>query len=285
MISQLRQRLKKKLKDLIIDCNHESMVPTHKRLDEIENTINKLSNSQDIFFNILINKNTGLNGFTEPITAPLATFHTLEEQKRILQDKFPIAYKYWEEASQAAETEYHNAPDGSCSSQNNKSAVLFKYFCRQFIQGKVLDIGCGSLDIPVYLQDYPINFIAGIDPFPPLKSHPFIFHQGFAEFIPWEDDYFDSIIVATSLDHVLSLDMSLSEIKRVLKPGGTLIIWVAFIPGANPYNPLDPDLKPLDRFHLFHFDKEWYESLMTQYFTEKSMVKIDAESSFYAYSK
>ncbi|MBN9412627.1 MAG: class I SAM-dependent methyltransferase [Candidatus Paracaedimonas acanthamoebae] len=285
MIRKINLFFKEKLEKFIAEHIHQSMVPTNKKLNEIDNTLNKMSITQDILFDIIVNQNTGIQGFREPVTVPPSDFYTLQQQKDILESNFSVAYKYWEQASQAAEIEYSGAPDGSCSSQNNHVAVLFKYFCRQFLKGKVLDIGCGSLDIPVYLQDYPLNFIAGIDPFLPLKPHPFIFHQGFSEFIPWGDDYFDSIVIATSLDHVLSLDMALTEIKRVLKPGGTLIIWVAFVQGALPYNPLDPALKPVDLFHLFHFDKEWYESLLAQYFIQKHMLKIDAESFFYVYSK
>ena len=48
--------------------------------------------------------------------------------------------------------------------------------------------------------------------------------QGGAEQIPFPDDYFDIISSFNSLDHVDDLTKSISEIKRVLKPGGKFLL-------------------------------------------------------------
>jgi len=82
------------------------------------------------------------------------------------------------------------------------------------ILGKVLDVGCGPYAIPLYLQDYPTQLISSIDPLEPFETHPFEFVRGFAEFLPWNDSTFDVVIAATTLDHVIALDVALSEIRR-----------------------------------------------------------------------
>jgi ubiquinone/menaquinone biosynthesis C-methylase UbiE len=66
----------------------------------------------------------------------------------------------------------------------------------------------------------------------------------------------------------LLLDKSFAEITRVLKKGGVFVTWVSFVPGARPYDPYRTDIQAIDKFHLFHFDKPWYEEFMNQYFIE-----------------
>lgn len=79
-----------------------------------------------------------------------------------------------------------------------------------------------------YLKNFQEDHICGIDPLPPIEPHPFEFTQAIAEYIPYEDEQFDSIIYATSLDHVLLLEQALAETKRVLKSSGCLLIWAGW---------------------------------------------------------
>jgi ubiquinone/menaquinone biosynthesis C-methylase UbiE len=48
--------------------------------------------------------------------------------------------------------------------------------------------------------------------------------QGFAENLPFNDASFDVVFSSHVLEHVASVEASLLEMKRVLKPGGVLII-------------------------------------------------------------
>ncbi len=45
-----------------------------------------------------------------------------------------------------------------------------------------------------------------------------------AEKIPFENDYFDVVTSFNSLDHVDNIDITIKEIKRVLKPKGTFLL-------------------------------------------------------------
>ncbi len=42
--------------------------------------------------------------------------------------------------------------------------------------------------------------------------------------LPWDDDFFDVIICSEIIEHIFDTDRLLEQIKRVLKPSGTLII-------------------------------------------------------------
>lgn len=197
---------------------------------------------------------------------------------------FPSAFPIWKQAFDTGAREYDARQPSSLSIEGNVGAEAFRKFLALYAHGHVLDIGCGPQELPSYFVGFDIERLAGIDPLPREESR-FEFVQGFAENLPWPSEEFDTVTIATSLDHVLSLDMALSEVKRVLKPGGALVIWVGFVPGAAPYDPMDPELKAIDAFHLFHFDREWFVGLVRKYFTMSEELDLDGQSHFYTFLK
>ena len=50
---------------------------------------------------------------------------------------------------------------------------------------------------------------------------------GCAEFIPCRSKVFDTVIFATSLDHVCDLETTIEETHRVLSEDGVVILWVS----------------------------------------------------------
>lgn len=95
------------------------------------------------------------------------------------------------------------------------------------VSGRVLDVGCGqkpysclfNCDEYVGLEiDTPENRIF-------KKADKF--YDG--KHIPFGDSFFDSIVTNQVFEHVFNPDEFLSEICRVLKPGGTLLITVPFV--------------------------------------------------------
>jgi len=49
---------------------------------------------------------------------------------------------------------------------------------------------------------------------------------GYAENMPYEDDYFDLVIIRNELDHLNDPDAALREVFRVMKPTGALYLWL-----------------------------------------------------------
>lgn len=47
--------------------------------------------------------------------------------------------------------------------------------------------------------------------------------------IPYADEYFDSVLCSQVLEHVFNPEEFLSEIRRVLRPGGKLLLTVPFV--------------------------------------------------------
>lgn len=212
---------------------------------------------------------------------PAAT-RDMHADMRELERLFPNVFPIWNELFENAKVEYVERPNASLSVADNPGAELFRRYLLAEISGHVLDIGCGPLALPHYLVGQNVDRIAGIDPLPSTHIREFEFFQGFAEFLPWPDSEFDAVVIATSLDHVLSLDMAFSEIKRVLVPDGVLAIWVGFVKGAKEYDPLAEDTVPIDSFHIFHFDRPWFLKLVNKYFVVCDELVVDSESVFYS---
>jgi ubiquinone/menaquinone biosynthesis C-methylase UbiE len=99
-------------------------------------------------------------------------------------------------------------------------------------RGVVLEIGIGSgLNMPFYTS--AVTRLYGIDPSAELLAMaqgraavaPFpveLFNHG-ADHIPLADAWIDTVVVTWSLCSIANVEDALREMRRVLKPGGTLI--------------------------------------------------------------
>jgi SAM-dependent methyltransferase len=201
-----------------------------------------------------------------------------------LQRLAPQAFAAWKELLEVNARAYDGFPLNSCSISGHEMAEEFRAFVKPYLRGAVLDVGCGPQPTPYYLRDYPPELIAGVDPLPPTAGHPFVFVQTLAEFLPWDDRTFSAVVVATSLDHVLLLDRALAEFHRVLRDDGHLLLWVTHLPGAAKYDPYRPDIRKVDDYHLFHFDRPWFEEAMSELFAANETVSFPGQETSWFYS-
>ncbi len=107
---------------------------------------------------------------------------------------------------------------------------LINYFIDIEVK-KILDIGTGKGGfIPVLLKTFPGSEITAVDPdteslkvamqkFPGVK-----FLEMEAEKLYFEDNLFDVVSLSMALHHFPKVKKALKEIKRVVKPGGYVII-------------------------------------------------------------
>lgn len=244
----------------------------YRRASEIETRLN----IHERYLEHTWSKNVASQSYKRPALKrrPLS----LDESLRRLRAIAPAAYLEWRRVSENASKAYRGFPTHSCSVKGHMDAELFRLFILPDLNGTVLDVDCGPQPIPEYLHGYPLYMIHGIDPISTQDDHPFAFVQGVAEFLPWKDKQFDTVIVATSLDHVLLLDKALLEIRRVIKRGGYLFTWDAFIKGAKKYDPYQNEVVAVDEFHLFHFD-DWFESAVKPLFEIDEIYTLPANGS------
>ena len=176
--------------------------------------------------------------------------------------EYPQTFSLWHDRLIATQEAFSQTKVGNAAHAGDPRSRLFLSFVEKYATGRVLDVGCGVFGRPYYLSSYPSDLISGLDPLPPVEAPDFEFVQGISEFLPWPAQSFSTVISASSLDHCLSLEHSLAEMRRVLRPEGRLLLWIDSVPGSPPYNPKGPSFTPADQFHLFHFDASWLEPLI-----------------------
>lgn len=99
------------------------------------------------------------------------------------------------------------------------------------VSGRVLDVGCGNKRLRSYLP--ATTEYVGLD----FNSAADIQMDISQERYPFDDNSFDYVICNAVLEHVKDDNFVLSEIYRVLKPGGTAYISIPFM---QPFHA-DPD--------------------------------------------
>lgn len=79
--------------------------------------------------------------------------------------------------------------------------------------------------------------------------------EGDATCLPYPDDYFDAVVSTQVLEYVTDTDLALSEIRRVLRPGGRCVIvdtdWNSVAMNTDMPSTLEAMMRVWDR-HLVH---------------------------------
>lgn len=164
-----------------------------------------------------------------------------------------------------------------------KAHIATYEYIASFAEDKVvLDLGCGSGYGSNYLADYAKNLEAvdvakeAID----YASHSFIKDNlSFTQInpdkqYPFESSTFDLIVSSQVIEHVENMDLYLSEIKRLLKPGGKVIIVT-----PDRVHRLYKWQKPWNEFHLFEFDAFSLNELLSSYLQIDHMYKMGSVDS------
>ena len=130
------------------------------------------------------------------------------------------AWNTWEQLQENGLWSYRERPESNLSTGDRRDVAAFRRFAA--LEGRVLDVGCGPGQRPGYVAD-DVELV-GIDPFEP-EDPDFYYLKAICEYLPFKDDSFDAVVFGTSYDHVLDVQQSLAECKRVLKPGGRALLW------------------------------------------------------------
>lgn len=112
---------------------------------------------------------------------------------------------------------------------------------------KILDVATGTGDLAIHMARTEAEEIVGLDISPGMLSigkkkvqhknlaDRITLIEGDGENIPYTDHYFDAISVAFGVRNFENLENGLSEIYRVLKPGGIFVVLETSVPTKTPY--------------------------------------------------
>jgi 2-polyprenyl-3-methyl-5-hydroxy-6-metoxy-1,4-benzoquinol methylase len=146
---------------------------------------------------------------------------------------------------------------------------LHRYaLAKEFVQGKtVLDIACGE-GYGSHLLAETALMVQGVDIDESIIAKAknkytrknLSFAAGSVEKIPFERASFDVVVSFETLEHIAAHDTMLAEIKRVLKPGGILLIST---PDKKSYSDKPGYSNP---FHKRELSEEEFKLVLKKYF-------------------
>lgn len=138
------------------------------------------------------------------------------------------------------------------------------------LRGNVLDIGCGTGDLLDQVRTGGCRAF-GVEPNESsaaiCRSRGFEVYTGSFEDLPFPPNYFDAVILWHSIEHLSSPRNALAKIRRILKPGGNVLIWC---PNA--------DSSPAALFHQFW--SGWHLPFHFYHFTPKTLTALAETAGF-----
>ncbi|MGB4773369.1 MAG: class I SAM-dependent methyltransferase [Chitinophagaceae bacterium] len=109
--------------------------------------------------------------------------------------------------------------------------AAFRHLVPQ-LKGKLMDFGCG---LKPYEAMFTVDEYVGVDykgDGPTYSHHKVdVFYDGHT--LPFQDDHFDSIFSSEVFEHVFNLPEIMGELRRVLKPGGLILVSCPFAFGEH----------------------------------------------------
>lgn len=204
----------------------------------------------------------------------------LRDYKKNLSD-----WKYWDQLiNGSADTIYQTAQrkheDGNLilkSSQLEKIELKPRQkYALKSVHGRILDLGCfdGRLvcyliqkDYDCYGVDFNNHYLQlAVDKLKSLGISQEKIQKGLFQDIPFEDDWFDTVVSQETLEHFYFPDIMLAEIKRILKPGGKFI-------GSVPFeNRIDSPS------HIIYYTYQGIENLLLKFFKIREILTLKSRS-------
>ena len=136
----------------------------------------------------------------------------------------------------------------------------------------ILDLGCGNGSILRYLHGRGYSNLHGLEvsqyAIRRLRDAGINMHYGVLPSIPLDVAAFDVVIASQLLEHIIRRRTLLKEIRRTLKTGGSVFV---FVPD-NCLGPID------EREHVVKFNGESLRKLLERYFFVVSLRRMKDEN-------
>jgi demethylmenaquinone methyltransferase / 2-methoxy-6-polyprenyl-1,4-benzoquinol methylase len=135
------------------------------------------------------------------------------------------------------------------------------------VNALVLDVGCGTGDLSLEIFEKTAAQVVGVDFCHPMlqlavKKAPHLrFLEGDALRLPFADRSFDAVTIGFALRNLANTEVGLSELHRVLKPGG----WIAILEFSRPVAPVVRELVEFYYWTLLPIIGGWLSGLRSAY--------------------
>lgn len=142
------------------------------------------------------------------------------------------------------------------------------------LRGTTLDIGCGIGDMLAFRPN-TVGTDINIHTVDYCNAKGLKAHLMQPNVLPFDDDSFESILLDNVLEHVISPEYLLDEVRRVAKPGGGLLVgvpgrlgWHSDVDHKIFYD--ETDLRNRIELHGFSHEETFYSPLWgAQWLSEK----------------
>ena len=158
--------------------------------------------------------------------------------------------------------------------------------------GRILDCGGGAGTVREYLAD-DVEFVSTdpwlLAPFAsspsrkaayPCLNRPLNFIAATAEFQPFVEGAFDWVHMRSMLDHVQVVDLALLEARRVLKPGGRMLIGLYVAGGKSGVITFERRLKESIKAGLEFFGIDRWKNHHMWHPTYQNLLKLITDNGF-----
>lgn len=173
-----------------------------------------------------------------------------------------------------AELERFEAPDRSFIGHRDiVTRSLARYYAvKPYVFGDILDVGCGrgyGFDVLESLGnkktglDISLEFLKEAQ----RNYHSLSLIQARGEKIPFRSKSFDSIIAFEVIEHLQEDIAFLHELKRLIRPGGTIVIST-----PNRLIASGGNKQPLNPFHVREYTAEEFEALLQRSFSNTIII-------------
>ncbi|MFO0574806.1 MAG: methyltransferase domain-containing protein [Polyangia bacterium] len=179
----------------------------------------------------------------------------MASDRRLEALRDPEAFRKWnEEMAQKYDPEaYHAHPNPAVRFVEGLRVRRLLELLEVRPGDRVLEVGCGAGNI--LEQIGPGAELHGVDLSPFLLEKAArrlgpraVLQQGFAEKLPYADASFDRVYCSEVLEHVLDPGAVLAELRRVVKPGGRVVV---SFPNEHLIDRVKDGLRRLGLWRLF----------------------------------
>jgi SAM-dependent methyltransferase len=123
----------------------------------------------------------------------------------------------------------------------------------KFCKGELIDLGCGKVPLYVKYRDY-VSSVTCADWKNSAHGNKYLDYEvDLTSILPFKDNSYQTIILSDVLEHIPNPDLLWSEMARILKPGGYILINVPYF---YPLHEMPYDFYRYSSFALERFAKQ-----------------------------